>query len=451
MDIRVWLVSLAGVALLAASALGQSVPDSIMADGVPAVPAALTPELNRYQNIRSASFQDWVPGRRAQLILTRFGNTNQVHRVAFPGGARTQLTFLAERMLSASGRPGSPQFSYTMDEGGAQNYQIFLQDERSGDATRLTDGRSRNKAPNWWSAGTRLAWSSNARNGRDMDLYVADRAEPGAARLFKEVAGTWTVADWAPDDRRVAAIEYISINETYVHLVDVATGDAETLTPAARQAPAQRRPSATGQSAGRRTAARSTGRPTSARSSNTWPATIWPRSSRLRSRPASPGTSRTRLSRRTAPGSPSSPMRMVSPRSTSSTPRTAAQLPPPALPAGQISGLAFRKGTHEFGFTLSSARSPADAYSYDLDSARLERWTESETAGLDPESFPEPELIHYPTLRRPHDPGIRLSARRRQVPRPSTGADRHPRRPRKPIPPRVPGPAELFDQQARDS
>ena len=88
MDIRVWLVSLAGVALTAASALGQSVPASIMADGVPAVPAALAPELNRYQNIRSASFQDWVPGRRAQLILTRFGNTNQVHRVAFPGGAR---------------------------------------------------------------------------------------------------------------------------------------------------------------------------------------------------------------------------------------------------------------------------------------------------------------------------------------------------------------------------
>src|SRR5262249_3562598 len=97
MRIRILLIWLVALAPLAAPAWGQSIPDSIGADGVPAVPAALGQELNRYQNIRSASFQDWeqAPGRRAMLILTRFGNTNQVHRVGFPGGARTQLTFLA--------------------------------------------------------------------------------------------------------------------------------------------------------------------------------------------------------------------------------------------------------------------------------------------------------------------------------------------------------------------
>jgi dipeptidyl aminopeptidase/acylaminoacyl peptidase len=77
---------------------------------------------------------------------------------------------------------------------------------------------------------------------------------------------------------------------------------------------------------------------------------------------------------------------------------TGQELPAPALPAGQIGGLTFRDGTHELGFTLSSARSPADAYSFDLESGRLERWTESETAGLDPATFAEPELIHYPTF-----------------------------------------------------
>ena len=105
MRIRVLLAWLAWMAPQAVPVLGQSVPDSIAAEGVPAVPEALVRELNRYQNIRSASFQGWESGRRALLILTRFGNTNQVHRVAFPGGARTQLTFFPDRVLGASARP----------------------------------------------------------------------------------------------------------------------------------------------------------------------------------------------------------------------------------------------------------------------------------------------------------------------------------------------------------
>ena len=38
-------------------ALSQSVPDSIMADGVPEVPRELVEQLNRYQNMRSACFR----------------------------------------------------------------------------------------------------------------------------------------------------------------------------------------------------------------------------------------------------------------------------------------------------------------------------------------------------------------------------------------------------------
>src|SRR3954469_4170135 len=165
------------------------------------------------------------------MILTRFGDTNHVNRDPVPGGARTQLTFFPDRVLGATARPGSSRFASWTDEGGAENYQIFLHDERGGDGTRLTDGRSRNASPVWSNAGKRLAWSSNARNGRDMDLYVADPAGTGPPRRFKDVEGTWTVADWSPDDARVAAVEYVSINETYVHLVDVATGETETVTP----------------------------------------------------------------------------------------------------------------------------------------------------------------------------------------------------------------------------
>ena len=101
-----------------------------------------------------------------------------------------------------------------------------------GEPRRITDGKSRNMAPKWSPSGELLAWSGNARNGRDMDLYIAAPSDPHFVRLFKEVSGQWTVADWSPDETKVAAVEYISINESYIHIIEVATGKTETITPA---------------------------------------------------------------------------------------------------------------------------------------------------------------------------------------------------------------------------
>jgi dipeptidyl aminopeptidase/acylaminoacyl peptidase len=45
------------------------------------------------------------------------------------------------------------------------------------------------------------------------------------------------------------------------------------------------------------------------------------------------------------------------------------------------------------GFSLAHANSPADAYSLDVTSGTLTRWTESETGGLDAAQFRQPSLI----------------------------------------------------------
>ena len=121
------------IAVMSPSALasGQtvSVPDTIRAEGVPPVPAAVRRALNRYQNIRSASFHGWEPQGRGMYVTTRFADVPQVHWVQDPGGARTQLTFGSERVGTVEPRPRHDQFLYSMDEGGAENNQFFLQDE----------------------------------------------------------------------------------------------------------------------------------------------------------------------------------------------------------------------------------------------------------------------------------------------------------------------------------
>src|SRR5215471_13036869 len=50
---------------------------------------------------------------------------------------------------------------------------------------------------------------------------------------------------------------------------------------------------------------------------------------------------------------------------------------------------------HDLAFSLNSARSPLDAYSVDIKTAKLERWTTSETRGLKAENFAEPQLVKW--------------------------------------------------------
>ena len=64
-----------------------------------------------------------------------------------------------------------------------------------------------------------------------MDLYLAAPADPHFQRMLKEVSGQWTVADWSPDESRVVVEEFLSINESYLHLIDIATGATTTITP----------------------------------------------------------------------------------------------------------------------------------------------------------------------------------------------------------------------------
>ncbi|HEU4520626.1 MAG TPA: prolyl oligopeptidase family serine peptidase, partial [Thermoanaerobaculia bacterium] len=65
----------------------------------------------------------------------------------------------------------------------------------------------------------------------------------------------------------------------------------------------------------------------------------------------------------------------------------------PQLPLGVIGGVEWHPNGRLIGFTLSHAKSPSDAYSYDVNTGAIERWTESETGGLNPERNVEPQLI----------------------------------------------------------
>ena len=197
-------------------------PAALVADGIPPVPTALAAATRPYMEFRTAGFSGWSPRDRSMLITTRFGNINQLHRVAAPMGAREQVSFEAEP-VNGSWSPAGDVLAVSKDVGGSEFFQLYTL--ANGRLTLLTDGRSRNDMGPWSHDGRWLGYSSTRRNGTDADLYVIDPRNPASNRLVAQVqGGGWGFADFSPDGRRALAINSLSVTKTNPFLVDLATG-----------------------------------------------------------------------------------------------------------------------------------------------------------------------------------------------------------------------------------
>jgi dipeptidyl aminopeptidase/acylaminoacyl peptidase len=382
-----------------ASVLGQgiskdaavAVPENIMTDGIPKLPVKLAEIAGRYSEYRSGLPADWHPARREMLIATRFGNTVQTHLVKMPGGARQQLTFFTEPVYGGTYHPkGGNYFVFSRDVGGGEWYQLFRYDFETGESTMLTDGKSRNARGPWSTSGDLVAYSSTRRTGKDADLWVVNPADPKTDHLVTQVSGGgWQSEDWSPDDKKILLLEEISVNESYLWLVNTATGEKTALTPrkAGEQvAYSNARFSKDGRGiylitdqgaefqrlvyldlATRRIKVLTEDIP--------WDvdqfALSWD-GKKIAFVVNDNGLGRLHLLD-TETGKP---------------------LHVPELPVGVIGGVFWHRNNRDLAFGLTSARSPYDSNSLDVASGKVERWTTSETA-VPTRAFPDAELIRW--------------------------------------------------------
>jgi hypothetical protein len=201
-------------------------PAAIEAQDVPVVPPELAARLAQYQSVRGAAFRGWAPDGTGVLISTRFGNSSQLHRVYEPGGRREQITFFDEPVSGTfipKGTDGAILMS--MDSGGNENNQVLLLDRFRYQSILLTDGKSRNQLGAIRHDGSLMAITSNQRNGRDIDIYLASPRQPGPMKMLMQVEKeTWNVHDWSHDGKSLLISRYVSINEVYPAVLDVETG-----------------------------------------------------------------------------------------------------------------------------------------------------------------------------------------------------------------------------------
>ena len=139
--------------------------DNLKIEGIPSIPVSLADKVRKYTEARAAAVLDWHPTERSMLISTRFANSNQVHRVASPSGARYQLTFFNEPVapLNNSGKISKPLFVVQ----GGNDPRVPL-----SEAEQMVARVKSNEKPVWYLMASDEGHGFRKKNNADFQFYA---------------------------------------------------------------------------------------------------------------------------------------------------------------------------------------------------------------------------------------------------------------------------------------
>lgn len=364
--------------------------DNLVLENIPPIPTQVAEQAGRYREFRSAVLFGWHPVRREILIGTRFGDTQQVHKVSIPGGARRQMTFFPDRVAGARYLDSGDAFLFMKDIGGGEWYQIYRYDVATGNIMLLTDGKSRNTAVLPSHHDSKIAYASTQRNNKDTDIWIMNANDRKSARMLMQVeGGGWEPMAWSPDNRQLVVVQAISINETYLWLVDATTGERRLLTPKATETVAYNdaRFSKDGRSlyvlCDRDSEFQRLARFDLAAMKPKFLTTAIPWNVEMMDASEDGkyiafATNEDGFSKLYLLDTATEKYRALA-----------------NAPMGVFAGLSFHLNGRDVALAVDSARSATDVYSMDVHTGKVERWTESETGGLNTASFVEPRLVKW--------------------------------------------------------
>ena len=367
---------------------------NLILEDVPEIPQAIKNRIQQYQNTRSAGLADWLPNGDGIMISTRFSNTTQLHIVDKPGGARKQVTFFAEPVGSGDfcPDPGTNGFLFRKDAGGNEYSQIFWYDMDKRIAEMISDGTSVNRSIRWSNSGKQFAFTSTRRNQKDFDIYISDIANPREATLIVEGGkGAWSAAAWSPNDTKLIVEQYISVTHSNAFIYDLKTKELSPISDTSKEsvfyagdwnADASGVYVVTNGGLEFNTLAKlelDKGTLNYVTAELPWNVQGFQMNS-----------DRSRVVFTANEGGISQLYTL--------NPNTDSYEKIAGLPSGLIRGLSFHPNKDILGFSVIGSDSTGDVYTYDFGANELVRWTYSEIGGLDTATFPDSELISYPTF-----------------------------------------------------
>ena len=358
---------------------------NLVMENIPDIPASVRERLRQYQNVRGHGFSDWTS--EGILISTRFGETSQVHRVKTPGGARKQVTFYDEPVGGGNASPNGDSFVFGKDTGGDEFFQGFLFDLATGGVTQFTEPGTRNGGLAWSDDGSQVAWYRSTAGDPNWDIIIADPSDPATARVAHEGEGALFPVDWSADGAKIVVQQYISITKSRIFTLDTNTGDFTEFNPDEDVAYSGATILADGdvltvtdkdsEFSNLVRFDAETGELTNYTADIDWGVASWDVSA----------DEATVVFTLNEGGLGTIKLLDL---------ETGTMRDGPALPVGIASGTTFSPDGTQVGFTFNGATSPADAWSFNVETLALTRWTEAEVGGLNAENFVSPTLFTYP-------------------------------------------------------
>jgi dipeptidyl aminopeptidase/acylaminoacyl peptidase len=367
---------------------------NLVIEEIPEIPQRIIDRMYQYQCTRFADIEDWTADGKGMIISTRFGETTQLHLLKKPEGARTQITFFQEPLGGAKACPDPDVngFLFTKDVGGNEFYQIYFYNLDNGEYKLLTDGSSRNGYPNWSNDGKKFVYYSTKRNGRDWDIYLGDINTPGKAERILEKGGTWVAVDWSPDDKKLLVINYVSANESYYYILEIATGELIQINPS-KEKIAYGFSSLFSKNENGLYMTSDEGSEflllryydLAKKKFTTLTSDIpWDVQQMAISKQGN------KLAFVTNEGGISKLYLLDT--------KTKKYKQIPDIPTGQVFGLNFHPDGYKLALVINTPKTPGDIFVFNLQDDSIERWTNSEVGGLNTDSFIVPEIIKYETF-----------------------------------------------------
>jgi len=373
-------------------------PAALTLDGVPPVPAEIALKLKPYGEFRPHGLMSWHPVRREMLVRRRLSATNQVHLVTEPLTPPQPVTDLPNAVSSAGYQPvHGKYFVFPVGEGGNEVFRLNRYDLESKTITPLSPDGERASGGAFNRKGDRIVYSAvqvdknNPERNSSTRLHLVDPLKPQGDRIIARwEKGSWFNFRFSEDGKRLAYVEFVSVNESHIWVMEINTGKKRRVTPPAKKGEPVSYGSPEFSKDGRGLFALSD------RGSEYKRLTYIP----LGRGPEKALTRNTYDVEDFAVSNEANLIAFITNEDGSSVLRflelpSMKELPRPPLFNGVIGGLEWRGTSSEIGFHVTSARSAGDVFSYDVKGNQLTRWTNGNNPEINTREFAEPRIIKW--------------------------------------------------------
>lgn len=184
---------------------------------------------------RRVSSPAWSPDGKTVVFTTNLTGRNNLWRVPSAGGWPLQLTVSEDRQYNSSWSPDGKWIVYEQDFGGSEYYDLFAVPASGGAPINLTNTPEISESgPLFSPDGKWLACNYKPKASPSTDIALIDWSSRQLKKLTNEQTKDhlWSLADWSSDGRYVYANRaFAGFTDASVYRIDVASGQAEELTP----------------------------------------------------------------------------------------------------------------------------------------------------------------------------------------------------------------------------